>query len=232
MDLDEPFVAAIFDMDGLLVDSEPLWREAEIDVLGPLGVPIDQDQCRRTKGMFVEEVTRYWFERFPWRGPSPETVAVAVVDRVVELVLAKAQRQPGVDQALDLCRSHGLRLGLASSSQYRLIAAVLEHFGLAGTFSVVHSAEEEPYGKPHPGVYVTAARKLAAPPDRCLAWEDAAAGVLAAKAARMTCVAVPDAADRGLAAFAIADAVLSSLEEADEVLWQELAARRLTDPLG
>jgi sugar-phosphatase len=222
----EPFAAAIFDMDGLLVDSEPLWREAEIEILGELGVPVADDDCRRTKGMFVDEVTRYWFERFPWEGPDAAQVAVRVVDRVIELVVAKGVRRPGVDDALSLCRRHGMRIALASSSQYRLIERVLDHFALADSFELVHSAEDEPYGKPHPGVFLTTAEKLGVTPDRCLVWEDSPAGVLAAKAARMTCIAVPEPSERELATVRIADAVLASLEEADESLWARLAAGR------
>ena len=215
---DAVFGAAVFDMDGLLVDSEPLWHQAEIEILGGLGVPLVASSCRQTKGMFVGEVTRYWFERHPWAGPDPDAVAVAVVDRVMELVADRGRLQPGVAGALELCRGHGLPLAVASSSQYRLIDLVLDHFGLSGEFALVHSAEDEPYGKPHPGVFLTTAGRLGVAPDRCLVWEDAPAGVLAAKAARMACVAVPEPAERDQPAFAIADAVLDSLDQADEAL--------------
>lgn len=220
-----PFGGAIFDMDGLLVDSEPLWHEAEVMVLGPLGVPLDDHEPRRTKGMFVTEVTRYWFERYPWSGPTPEEAADAVVDTVIALVLKKGVARPGVHQAVELCRRHGAALALASSSQYRLITPVLAHFGLTDYFPVVRSAADEPYGKPHPAVFLTTARCLGVVPDRCLVWEDSAAGVLAAKAARMSCVAVPEPAERALPAFGIADAVLGSLAEADDELISALGRR-------
>ena len=223
---DAGFVASVFDMDGLLVDSEPLWQVAEVEILGPLGVPIDPHACRQTKGMFVNEVTAYWHQRFPWTGPSTDEVAVQAVDRVSELVVERGVLQPGVHDAIELCRRHGLDLAIASSSQYRLIDVVLGHFGLAGEFAFVHSAEEEPYGKPHPGVYLGAAAKLGADPTRCLAWEDAGAGVLAAKAARMVCVAVPEPAERSRPAFAIADAVLGSLVEVGDHLYDRLVASR------
>ncbi len=221
-----PFGAAIFDMDGLLVDTEGLWHEAEVEVLGPLGVPIAGGDPRRTKGIFVREVTRYWYDRFPWRGPSPEEVAARIVERVIGLIDEKGRLLPGVDDALALCRRHGLSLALASSSEHRLIAFVLERFGLASTFAVVHSAEDEPYGKPHPAVFLTTAQRLGVAPGRCIVWEDSPAGVLAAKAARMACVAVPAPDERAAPAFGIADAVLSSLEEADETLWRRLVAAR------
>ena len=218
-----PFRAAIFDMDGLLVDSEPLWHRAEVELLGALGVPVAGTDPRRTKGIFVREVTRYWYDRFPWDGPSTDEVARRIVDRVIELVAEEGRVQPGVDRAISLCRDHGLVLALASSSEHRLISFVLERFGLAERFALVHSAEEEPYGKPHPAVFLTTAARLGVPPDRCVVWEDSPAGVLAAKAARMTCVAVPSADEREQPAFAIADAVLGSLEDAGEALWHRLA---------
>jgi sugar-phosphatase len=224
-----PFRAAIFDMDGLLVDSEPLWHEAEVEVLGALGVPIARDDPRRTKGIFVREVTRYWYDRFPWDGPSTDDVAARIVDRVTGLIAERGQLQPGVDKAIALCRDHGLVLAVASSSERRLISFVLRRFGLAAHFALVHSAEEEEYGKPHPAVFLTTAKLLGVAPDRCLVWEDAPAGVVAAKAARMACVAVPAPDERDAPAFAIADAVLSSLEEADEDLWRRLVSER-ADP--
>ena len=227
-----PFDAAIFDMDGLLVDSEPLWHEAEVEVLGGLGVPIAQGDARETKGVFVREVTRLWYGRHPWEGPSTDEVATRIVDRVIELIAQEGRLQPGVDKAISLCRDHGLALAVASSSEHRLIGFVLERFGLAGQFRFAHSAEEEPYGKPHPAVFLTTAERLGVAPERCLVWEDAPAGVLAAKAARMACIAVPAPQERDQPVFGIADAVLSSLEEADEALWRRLVSARAAEEVG
>lgn len=226
------FAAAVFDMDGLLVDSEPLWHEAEVEILGQLGVPLARSDCRRTKGMVVYDVTRFWHERYPWPAPDTDEVARQVVDRVCALVQAEGRLQPGVEEALERCRRAGLPLALASSSEYRLIEAVLGQFGLADRFDVIHSAQDEPYGKPHPGVFLTAAAKLGVRPERCVAWEDAPAGVLAAKAARMACVAVPEPAERDHPYVAIADAVLGSLEEMDDRCWESLVRGHEEDGLA
>lgn len=220
-----PLQAAIFDMDGLLVDSEPLWHEAEVEILGKLGVPISASDGRTTKGMFVREVTRHWHARHPWVGPSTDEVAMQITEAVIALVAGKGILQPGARQAIDLCRRHGLSLAVASSSEHRLISCVLEQFGLDADLPLACSAEDEPYGKPHPAVFLTAAVRLGVPAERCLVWEDAPAGVIAAKAARMACVAVPEPAERGHPAFTLADAVLGSLEEADETLWERLISR-------
>jgi beta-phosphoglucomutase-like phosphatase (HAD superfamily) len=224
------FAASIFDMDGLLINSEVLWHEAEIEILGDLGVPMDVNVCRSTKGMFVNEVTEYWHAQYAWDGPTPDDVAVAIVDRVIELLLAKGELKPGAEHAIAMCVARGLPLAVASSSQYRLIELALDHFDLRRHFALIHSAEEEPYGKPHPAVFITAADKLGVTPRSCLVWEDAPAGVLAAKAASMACIAVPETGEGHHAAFGLADLVLSSLEEMDDARWDEVVARHFQRP--
>ena len=218
------FDAALFDMDGLLVDSEPLWRAAEIDVFGRHGLALTDEQCRGTKGMVVGEVAQYWFDRAPWPGAAPQEVAAEVLDAVGALIDERASPMPGALAALAACRRRGLRLGLASSSPRRLMDRVVARLGLAGTFDVLCSAEHEPRGKPDPGVFLTAARALGVPPARCVVFEDAPAGVVAAKAAGMACVAVTE--EPGDPAVAGADIVLGSLEELDEAVWRRLAPGR------
>jgi sugar-phosphatase len=210
------FVASIFDMDGLLIDSEVLWHEAEIEILGALGVPLAAEGCRTTKGMFVHEVTSHWYARYPWSGPKPAEVAVTIVDRVIELIRTKGRLKPGAVEAIDLCAGRGLGLAVASSSEYRLIDAALSHFSLRARFSVIHSAEEEAYGKPHPAVFLSAAVRLGAPPKQCVVWEDAPAGVVAAKAASMACIAVPEPGEGHHPAFGLADLVVDSLLDVDD----------------
>jgi sugar-phosphatase len=213
------FTASIFDMDGLLIDSEILWHEAEIEILGALGVPLEVDGCRSTKGMFVDEVTVHWHGQYPWTGPSPAEVAVTIVDRVIALILERGELKAGAEHAIGLCAARGLPMAVASSSQYRLIDAALEHFDLRRHFTLVHSAEEEAYGKPHPAVFLTAAQRLGVAPRGCLVWEDAPAGVIAAKAASMTCVAVPEHGESHHPAFGLADEVLDSLLQMDDARW-------------
>ena len=219
------FRASIFDMDGLLIDSEVLWHEAEIEILGGLGVPLAVEGCRTTKGMFVGEVTAHWYGLYPWEGPTPDEVAVTIVDRVIQLILTKGELKPGASRAIDLCAERGLALAVASSSQYRLIEAALAHFGLRGRFALVHSAEDEQYGKPHPAVFLTTATRLGVPPRRCLVWEDAPAGVLAAKAASMACIAVPEHGEGHHPAFGLADLVVDSLLEVDGAALDALSLR-------
>ena len=208
--------AAIFDLDGLLLDSEPLWREAEIAIFAEVGVELDDEMCRQTMGLRLDEVVDHWHERFPWEEPSPAELAERVVDRVAGLVVERGQLRPGARQVLDVVRERGLLVALASSSCYRLIHTVLDRFDLGGQFGVVHSAEDEELGKPHPGIYLTTARKLGVAPPRCLALEDSLNGVLAAKAARMRCIAVPETFDGHDERLVVADLVVPSLLDVDD----------------
>jgi mannitol-1-/sugar-/sorbitol-6-/2-deoxyglucose-6-phosphatase len=199
-------------MDGLLLDSEILWHKAEVEIFGSLGVPIADAEGRSTKGMFVNEVVNFWFSLFPWEGPSTDDVVGLLLSRVGDLVESEGRLLPGALSALNLTGERG-PLALASSTPMALIVRCLKHFDLLDRFSSIHSAEFEPYGKPHPGVFLSAAAALDVAPSACLVLEDSAAGVLAAKAARMTVIAVPTPDDRDHAEFLLADLVLNSLEE-------------------
>jgi len=204
--------ATLFDMDGLLIDSEVLWHKAELEIFGALGVPLGDAGVRSTKGMFVNEVVQHWYARYPWAAPRPEVVVAQLLERVGELVEREGVLLAGAERAIDLTSARGL-VGLASSTPLALIYRCLDTFGLRDRFAVVQSAEFERFGKPHPAVFLSAADSLDVDPRECLVFEDSAAGVLAAKAARMAVVAVPVAEDRAMPEFALADLVLTSLDE-------------------
>jgi mannitol-1-/sugar-/sorbitol-6-/2-deoxyglucose-6-phosphatase len=199
-------------MDGLLLDSEILWHKAELEIFGSLGVPLHDAIGRSTKGMYVNEVVHYWSSQYPWSGPSENDVVELLLARVGELVESEGRLLPGAEHALDLTGERG-PLALASSTPMALILRCLTHFGLTDRFVTIHSAEFEPYGKPHPGVFLSAALSLGVAPTACLVLEDSPAGVLAAKAGTMTVIAVPTSDDTGRPEFALADLVLGSLEE-------------------
>ncbi len=155
--------ATLFDMDGLLIDSEILWHEAEIEIFGALGVDLGEATNRSTKGLFVDEVVEYWYERYPWSGPSKSEVVALLLARVGDLVEYKGRLLPGAERALELTLARG-PVALASSTPMSLIERCLQHFGLADRFASLHSAEFEPFGKPHPGVFLTAAASLSVSP--------------------------------------------------------------------
>jgi beta-phosphoglucomutase-like phosphatase (HAD superfamily) len=205
--------AVIFDMDGLLIDSEPLWRVAEARAMNAIGVPMKEEDGLLTIGLRTDEVVEFWHARYPWESPSKREVEAEIVREVIALIKVRGTSMPGAVEAVAVTATAGYRLALASSSATDIINAVLRRLDLVDTFEVIQSAEHEPYGKPHPAVYIECARRLNVRPDRCLAIEDSPAGVLAAKAARMWCIAVPAQELRDDRRYCIADARLESLKD-------------------
>jgi len=217
--------AVIYDLDGLLIDSERCWEQAEMEVLRSVGVPLTAEQCHETTGLRLDEAVAYWAARHPWMGVSLEEVVRRVLDRVLALLAARAPLKPGVHESLGVFRRAGLRVALASSSPLVLIEGALERVGLLSAFEQVVSAEGERFGKPHPGVYLTTAARLGVAPGSCLALEDSVNGVVAATGAGMRCIAVPErwpVADRR---FGRADAVIRSLSEIDAHLLGTIASK-------
>lgn len=208
-----PLKAVIFDMDGVLADTEPLWQRAELEIFGALGVPLTQQMLHSTMGLRCDEVVAKWYQLYAWEGKSVGQVHDEIVARVIGLVREEAVLLPGVRSAIDKVQAAGLRLALASSSPMALIEAMLDHLGIRAAFEILRSAEVETHGKPHPAVYLHTAEALGVSPLQSMAIEDSFNGLLAAKAARMRCVLVPADEFWGDPRWAIADQVLRSLEE-------------------
>lgn len=205
-------VAAIFDMDGLLIDSEPLWDRAELDVMASIGVDISRRaELPDTLGLRIDMVVELWFAHQPWNGPSREEVTARVIDRAISLVEEKRPLLPGARDAIALCKSQGLKVGLASASPLHMLEKVLEMFDLRDSFDALASAEKLPYSKPHPQVYMDCAAKLGVDPLACVALEDSVNGMIASKAARMRSIVVPTEEGQHDPRFALANAKLTSL---------------------
>jgi mannitol-1-/sugar-/sorbitol-6-/2-deoxyglucose-6-phosphatase len=200
-------------MDGLLIDTEPVWRMAEKEVFAELGVELTEADLLNTTGVRVDEMVAAFLARRP-SGPDPAGIADRIVDRVIDHVAHDGEPMPGVPEAIALFERSGLRLAIASSSPERLIDAVCARLKL--DIEIRCSALDESRGKPAPDVYLAAARRLRLDPARCLAVEDSPAGVLAAKAAGMTCVAVPDPLLTDDPRYRRADLVLPSLTLLDD----------------
>lgn len=203
--------AIIFDMDGVLINSEPLWMQAEMEIFKALGLTLTIADCEKTRGVRIRNVVEYWYLQHPWKSKSIEDVTSEISNRVIELILEKGEALPGLYAALDLISNLKIPLAIATSSSEKIIEAVLNRLELKNYFSVIQSAENELYGKPHPSVYLNCATKLNANPINCIAIEDSIAGVIAAKAARMKVVAIPEPAAFNDPRFSIADLKLKSL---------------------
>jgi len=200
-------------MDGMLTDSEPLWRIASVEALNAIGVPLTEEDAIATTGLRTDELVEQWQRVYPWTDPPRKVVEAEIERRVIDLIREQAIPNPGVHEILELLSGAGYPLGIASSSASDVINVVLETLGIAHYFAVVQSAEHEPFGKPHPAVYIEAARRLNVAPTDCVAFEDSPNGVIAAKAARMRCIAVPDPALVDDRRFLAADLLLGSLTD-------------------
>ncbi|MFQ3465960.1 hexitol phosphatase HxpB [Enterobacter bugandensis] len=207
-------LAAIFDMDGLLIDSEPLWDRAELDVMASLGVDISRrNELPDTLGLRIDMVVDLWYAQQPWVGPDRDEVTSRIISRAIALVEENKPLLPGVHEAVALCKSQGLKVGLASASPLHMLEKVLIMFELRDSFDALASAEKLPYSKPHPQVYMDCAAKLGLDPLTCVALEDSVNGMVASKAARMRSIVVPDEENRHDPRYALADVKLNSLAE-------------------
>jgi sugar-phosphatase len=203
-------------MDGLLLDTEPLWGISMNRVADKHGIGITRERFKETTGLRIYEVTEHWSRHYPWEGSTPEEVAEEILDDIIALSKEQGGIMRGVVQLLDLLDGHGMKIGLATSSPTRMVHALLGHFGIAHRFHCVTSADAVQYGKPHPAVFLHCAQSLGSAPHECLVLEDSVNGAIAGKAARMKVIAVPDELHFDDPRFSIADLKLSSLEALDE----------------
>ena len=209
-----PVLAALFDMDGLLIDSEPLWDQAELDIFSTLDVDLSRrNELPDTLGLRIDQTVRMWYETLPWNGPSQQEVTQRIIARAMTLIEETRPLLLGVEAALQLCRQHNLKIGLASASPLAMLERVLEIFNLRHYFDVLASAEALPYSKPHPQVYLNAAASLAIDPLNCVTLEDSFNGMIATKAARMRSIVVPAAVHRDDPRWALADVRLDDLTQ-------------------
>lgn len=205
--------AVIFDMDGVLIDSEPLWKIAEIKGFGKVGLDLTQTDCEETVGLRIDEVVKMWYKKKPWKNSTCEEVTIDIVNILIDEIKKNGKALPGVKEALEICDKAGLKIGLATSSYHSIIEAVLDKLDIRHYFEVVHSAEYEKFGKPHPAVFLTAAEKLGVDPVHCLVIEDSLNGVIAGKAARMKVIAVPELSHAYNPKINLADEIIDTLHE-------------------
>ena len=206
-------------MDGLLLDSEPYWKESEIEVFTSLGVPLTGEMCNTTVGKRIEEVVSHWHKLYPWdtnkKDSSFEKVSENVIAKVVKLINKKGTPLEGVDYIIKFFKDRKIKTAIASSSAMIIIDAALQKFKIKKEFDAIHSAEKEQFGKPHPAVYLNTAKQLGTLPKNCLAFEDSFNGLLSAKDAGMKTVAVPEKRFFNEERFSLANIKLSSLKQFD-----------------
>lgn len=211
--------AVIFDMDGLLIDSEPFWRASHVAVVAQYGGRITEDDVRVMAGKRTDEVVRHWRETLGLMHVPGDLIEADVVKAVIASIDKKGKELPGVRQIIKLLEEHSIPMAVASSSSPEVIEAVLTKLDVAKYMTVAYSAKHEEFGKPHPGVFLTTAKKLHVAASHCVVFEDALSGIRAAKSAGMKCIAVPDTPNLTKPEFKEADLVVTSLEQ---VTWKML----------
>lgn len=205
--------AVIFDMDGVIINSEPYWREAEMDVFNKIGVQMTEEMCIEMKGTKIDEVVKHWYSVYPWNGLTLKEVEVKIIDKVNSLVKEKGEPMTGLMGLLEYLKSNNIKIGLATSSLFSIMDVVLDKLKIRDYFDVTHSAEAEKAGKPAPDVYLGAALKLRVSPADCIAIEDSYTGLLSAQAAGMFTIALPELHEYGSEKYDIADIKIKSLKE-------------------
>ncbi len=201
----------IMDMDGLLIDSEPFWRIAEIAAFQKLDCSLTDQMLGETMGMRNDEVVKYWINHFDVVNPNFGQLEIDILTSVQEQVERNGQLLPGVIDTLEFFKSQQIPIALASSSPMGIIQSVVDTLDIEKYFKVMCSAEFEEFGKPHPAVFLSASNYLRIAPEECLVFEDSVNGVIAAKAAKMKCIAIPAPKDFTDQRYAIADNRFKSL---------------------
>lgn len=206
---------AIFDMDGLLIDSEPLWFEAALECLAAFNVRMTNEEYVETTGLRTKEFLQHWFNIYGIEHTLIPQMDVDITNRVISKVNEKGMMMEGAVAAVEMAVQLGLKVGLASSSPMSLIEAVVNKSGLKGHFQSLNSAEELRFGKPNPQVFIDCADALESQPTACICIEDSFNGMIAAKAARMKCIIVPHHEQFDQQRWNLADLKLSSLKDLD-----------------
>lgn len=208
--------AVIFDMDGVLIESEAMWQQAEKETFASVGVNVTKELAQLTSSLTTKAVTEFWYSRSPWKGKSHEQVESEVINKVEQLIKSTGKPMQGVKALLELLTKHKIKVGLATNSPSQLTHAVLTKLDIGHYFAVVTSFDQVTQGKPDPEIYLTTAKKLGVNPQHCLVFEDSITGLTAAVAAKMKVIALPPKHNFKDKRYQPAIEKLNSLSEIDE----------------
>ena len=214
--------AVIFDMDGVLIDSENHWQQTERTLFAHLGFELTDELLQQTRGLRTEEMVDHWSKRFKLDKVNPKELMHRYDSLMVETIANEVQMMDGAIEALQFFERKELPMALASCSTLDHIHAALEANGIGKYFKKVVSASENMPGKPHPEVYLKTAQLLETDPISCLAIEDSFYGVISAKAARMKVIALPDPHEHHQNRFDAADLKIRSLREINDEIFDQL----------
>ena len=189
---DHKISAVIFDMDGLILDSEPLWKIAEIETFKEVGFDFTIEMCALTTGMRIDEVVEFWRKKIKWESFTNTEIVDKIQNKMIQLIKERGKLLPGIIESLNLLKANDVLIGLASSSSMSLINTTVDTLKIRKFFNVIHSAENEIAGKPNPAVFLSAAKMLKVNPEKCLVLEDSKAGMNAGINANMRTIVIPE----------------------------------------
>lgn len=208
----------IFDMDGLLIDSEPFWEEAGKETLEKFNVSLTPEQYASSTGLRTEEWLQHWFHYFTIDEKYIDEAEKVIVQKAIDKIVAHGEPMPGVNYILDFFKGRDFKIGLATSSPLSLANPVIDKLNIRSYLQTITSAQDLPYGKPHPQVFINCAVELNSTPLQSLVFEDSFNGMIAAKAARMKCVVIPVHHQQNETKWKAADLQLQSLNGFNEDL--------------
>jgi len=214
---------AIFDMDGLLIDSEPYWQEAGMETLQQFDISLTLEQYHFTTGLRTKEWIDFWFRHFGIDLKFSQQAESQIVQKAIEKIGTYAVAMPGTEHIFSFLKDRNFKVGLATSSPLELVDVVVEKLNLKNQFQAYSSAETLLYGKPNPQVYLNCAELLGATPLECVCFEDSFNGMISAKAARMKCVVIPVKEQASLPKWNAADLRLDSLSQFDQTALSHLS---------
>lgn len=200
-------------MDGVLIDSEPHWNVALIEGFAKAGLAMTAEMAEQTMGARLNEVVDYWTHKYDLTQQSAMAIEADILAIIKQRVKDLAPVFPGVNQTIKTLNEKGIPLAIASSSPMDLIQVVLDKLDSRSLFSGIFSAADDIYGKPHPSVYLRTAKHFNVLPEACWVMEDSVNGMVAAKAAKMNVIVVPDPKMYDDDRWSLADLKLSSMLE-------------------
>lgn len=214
--------AFIFDMDGVLIDSEPLWQQSGVEVLNQYNIPVNLTDMQTWTGMPAPNIVKNAAEKYAVQCDQQQ-VAQALIDYAVQMIINKRPLMPAVKPTLEFLAQQHIKMAIASASPRYMLEAIVKSCGIAHYFSYISSAVDLEFNKPHPQVYLHACEKLGVEPKYAVGIEDSKVGMIAVKAASMPCIVIPAKEVSQQPYWALADKKLNSLAEINLHLLNEFS---------
>lgn len=205
--------AVIFDMDGVLIDSEPFWKQAGVEVFSQIGIPVSLQEMQELTGMPALGIVKTVYQRYQQMPVPVEEMVKRMNNCAISMILENKPLMSNVPETLEKLTALGCKLAVASASPRYLLEQITKRCNISQYFQYLSSATELDYNKPHPQVYLHAAQQLGIEPQACLGIEDSVVGMTAVKAASMHCAVIPAPVERNNPRWTLADHQLKSVKE-------------------